>query len=614
MDQKCSYEYCPGSPRNSCSCNNSNLYCEEHLARHLTEEGEHSPRPPMPADPTSSSKLLAKEMKDISKAIGQVMVTGKGMFKEICRKLCKITDDLTERQEKLIQMASNLSESPDLPKESFKELGDLGLKFRSREDFSKLIDEHFSKDSAKVDFSLFAEDFKNITSHLDRSNKLLEEVRETAEKEAKFKEEMNRRMSEVEEFKTVFSKKVEDKIAEIETGNGNRARDNGEIIDELNKKLDNALEQMDKQRSIIEEVHKKYLAAADGIKVQNDSNLAYSLKVEGLISKVEKNLNSKVNKTIADIESLRENIEKCSKESKDLTEARFGKVDKDTKACLDELRNKFNTMSKELKDFAEGKVKAAENRFKVSCDEIKEQIRKAVKDSSDLALGKVNKAENDAKAGLDSLRDLVAKMVKEVKDFSESRAEKTEKDSKAALDGIRDLVGKMTKDTRDQMEARVAKAEKDNKDGLVGIRDLVGKMTKDTRDQMEARVAKAEKDNKNGFDGIRDLVGKMTKDTRDQMEARVAKAEKDSKAGLDGLRDLVGKMEKETKEHAEFRVAKAEKELKNLCDLVKDQVVRVDNGFSQRVRSEINSFESFKNELIERVFIERTHRKKLGFT
>ena len=99
MDQVCSCEGCRGSPKNSCSCNKSLTFCEFHIETHLKEPGSHSKRPLL-----NIEEALRGEMKNVSGAVKQLIMTGKEMFTEVCNKLVEITVNLTERQEALISI------------------------------------------------------------------------------------------------------------------------------------------------------------------------------------------------------------------------------------------------------------------------------------------------------------------------------------------------------------------------------------------------------------------------------------------------------------------------------------------------------------------------------
>src|SRR5574343_442610 len=113
MDLHCSEYGCRGSPKNSCPCDKTKNFCEFHIDQHLKLEGDHSKYPL--GSTISTSTLLTHEMKQLSSTMSKVMSTGRDMFQEICRKLCEITSELTERQDKLIEMASNLSTNEFLP-------------------------------------------------------------------------------------------------------------------------------------------------------------------------------------------------------------------------------------------------------------------------------------------------------------------------------------------------------------------------------------------------------------------------------------------------------------------------------------------------------------------
>ena len=56
-------------------------------------------------------------MKQLSSTMSKVMLTGKDMLQEVFLKLCEITSKLTDCQEKLIEMASDLSANKRVPED-----------------------------------------------------------------------------------------------------------------------------------------------------------------------------------------------------------------------------------------------------------------------------------------------------------------------------------------------------------------------------------------------------------------------------------------------------------------------------------------------------------------
>ena len=56
-------------------------------------------------------------------------------------------------------------------------MGDVGLNVKSTEEFGKLVDHHFTKANAKVDYSILSDEIKNIVNRLAKSKQSLEEIR-----------------------------------------------------------------------------------------------------------------------------------------------------------------------------------------------------------------------------------------------------------------------------------------------------------------------------------------------------------------------------------------------------------------------------------------------------
>ena len=377
MDSYCSYEGCRGSPKNISPNDKSLRFCEYHIEQHLLKSSTHSPITLSP--PNQTSTLLANEMKLLSSTMSKVMLTGKDMFQQICRKLCEITDELTLRQDKLIGMASSLSTDQVLPQESFKELGNLGLNFKSADEFGRLVDDHFSNDNVKIDFSFFSKDIENIMNHVSQSNKLLEDVRVQVREDAESKSEMKNLVEGLRKNYADLEKKLDSKI---EMAEGSR-----KICGELEKKLNSKIELVEQgvrkietrfanngnlkqleerinfqeysinsQNNYMEEVSSKFTTVVNGLSAQ--SNLA---KIqENNLTQLAKNsqnqlklqfdrLNSIVDKRVVEINQI---------------------VDRN----LNTMGEGFNRRQRDIKVSFEGKIDELNTKFDNFCNGITDQV------------------------------------------------------------------------------------------------------------------------------------------------------------------------------------------------------------------------------------------------
>ena len=292
------------------------------------------------------------------------------MFQEICRKLCEITDELTTRQDKLIEMASNLSKTQELPEKSFKELGNLGLKFKGKEEFGKLVDDHFSKDNVTVDFSFFSEDIKNIMSHLGKSNQLLEEVRAQAKEDADLRQAMNERINQVEASAALAKIELSNEIKELEV----RTKKREESFEDKMQSLElkgriKIVEQMIEQHgSLIDDANCKYVMITEGIAEQVQINEEKDKKLVEFKKKTEEILGLKlaeiieqVNKKVEDIEQTLQTTAKVLGENND---ASNDQVKAELKGQIDEINKKFEGECQRIMD----DVKAIEEGCKALID------------------------------------------------------------------------------------------------------------------------------------------------------------------------------------------------------------------------------------------------------
>ena len=78
-------------------------------------------------------------------------------------------------------------------------LGDIKLKLRSREAFSKLVDQHFAEPDATVDFSFFSQDLKCIMEGFKKSNEFLAWFKEDAGRDREANDSIVKRLHRVEQ-------------------------------------------------------------------------------------------------------------------------------------------------------------------------------------------------------------------------------------------------------------------------------------------------------------------------------------------------------------------------------------------------------------------------------
>ena len=166
---RCSYEGCPGSPKNSLAADQNLAYCDYHVSEYLKTLPPDSTIPNLEDDNLDGSGGVADHVIKIASTVSKVMLSGKDMFEVIYNKLSDLTDQLLHRQSEIMKLAKN-SGNQELDKKLLKDFKQLGLKFRNKDEFKKMVDQHFSKDDATADFSLFTKDIENFKNHLEGSN------------------------------------------------------------------------------------------------------------------------------------------------------------------------------------------------------------------------------------------------------------------------------------------------------------------------------------------------------------------------------------------------------------------------------------------------------------
>ena len=254
MDRRCSIEGCPGSPKYSSSYNYDEIFCEEHRSAassvHFTKDFQ-------------PSTFAIKEMGKISGLVSEVMRTGKGMFQEICEKLCNITDELAKRQQDLLSIAQNNSPSDQIASEILR-LSNVGIKLRNRHEFSKLVDQHFSQSDSTIDFSIFSEDIKAIRDNLGQSNTLIQVAREEAAKDREVRDHLLARMASSEQQTEIMKNDLEHKINDLRWNMQVRA---GQLVgrgeaDQMHERIRSIEEELKRNEHFFEEVNQKYIIFA----------------------------------------------------------------------------------------------------------------------------------------------------------------------------------------------------------------------------------------------------------------------------------------------------------------------------------------------------------------
>ena len=356
MDLQCSYEDCGGSPKHCCTCDKNQKSCEIHIDKDFQQLRYHPVNGVIPTAKTST--LLALEMKQLSSTMSKVMLAGKDMFQEICRKLCEITSELSERQDKLIEMASNLSSNENLPEESFKKLGDLGLNFRSSDEFGKLVDDHFSIDTSRVEFSFFSKDIASIMEHLKESNSLLKNVSTQGESEALRRKVIEEKISNLETRTNIVESgliqainKTDLHIREREARFADK-----EAVRQLEDKITLLEGLVNHHKYSFEEVNTNYANINSRLISQYDLNQERERSLIHFTNKTQNQLN-------LNFSQLREIVEQRIVEINQVIEINI-------KIMEEEHKNKND----ELKDNYDAKIVDLDIRFERFCDNILTQI------------------------------------------------------------------------------------------------------------------------------------------------------------------------------------------------------------------------------------------------
>ena len=290
MDEKCFADGCPGTAKFSCSCDVKLQICQEHIAEHIRGLHNHVI--------CASNRAQEKSKRRTNIAIStlnslntRALTEGKGMFKELCDKLCTIVDELTKRQQSLVDLSAlNYSQEVE---DQIQELVTVNIAFRDKSDFKKLLDKFMAPGGETFDsLSLedFKKDFSGILECLNQSNRVLESVTGTHKEEQALRKELENRVENLEKGKI---QNIDQRLQRFEQ----EAQAHAKMIEDLRKSLeknDDKVEAADKRlKDTWDKIQKlsknqmdQFQALENGIrKSAEDNNLALNKKYKELNEK-----------------------------------------------------------------------------------------------------------------------------------------------------------------------------------------------------------------------------------------------------------------------------------------------------------------------------------------
>ena len=394
MDQRCGYSGCPGSPKFTCRQDRNQVFCEEHISNHLKESGKHE-QISLEALQKSDHQLLAvKKIGENSAIMSGVLLTGKDMFQQICDKLCQITDQLIERQNALSEIATSVNEYDD-PLERIEKLGEINLKLRSKEEFGKLVNQHFSKQDSTVDFTLFKSDIEGIVNSIQLSNEFMERIRQEAAKDKEERQKIIAELNNVKESSVRIEKTLDDRI--------------GGVTNEMR-----ARERYLADASVVEAIQNKIQVIEHQVMTSNNIVNQVSARCDFLGGRIE--LNQKMN------QETEANQLKFITEINDLVEVRLATLETDYDGKIAD----FNKNRAEREEA----FRAEETRIKLEIEEKMRNEIKALSDIRDNIVKKINQTVNDVKSQIEKTKknciDQVKNGISQVNENFRNELEKTQ--------------------------------------------------------------------------------------------------------------------------------------------------------------------------------------------
>lgn len=355
MDNKRYINHCPETGKLKCTCDEKLQICQDH------RKGlSHNTKSAFSKSEGLINHRANQAIFTLNTLNAKVLTEGKGMFKELCNKLCNVMDEISKRQQCIADLSTH-SNSLEI-EEKIEELEKLNISLRDKSDFKKLLDKYMSPEENIFESSSledFKKDFRNIVSSLSKSNEILQiisnssqaeqnlikqlEIRiENSEKETKKIKNFEQRLQKMEKISETHLKDIESTARDMARS---RARlENSENF--LKEKLSEVQRQGRQQIDQIQ-AHENLirLSAEENAKILNANYMKLHNKVaeiekinnESFRQALERMLDEAINYKIAN-EKI--NDAEVERESRDKAKANEGGVEGD------KVQNEFGCSEK----------------------------------------------------------------------------------------------------------------------------------------------------------------------------------------------------------------------------------------------------------------------------
>lgn len=250
MNDRCYIDGCPGTGKFTCSCDSRLQICQEHIAEHIRDFSYHE---------ISSSNLAQnlthfrtnQAIYNLSHLNSRALSEGKDMFKELCAKFCEVVDELSKRQQCLVDLSvCNYSKEVE---ERIKDLESVNIAFRDKKDFKKLLDNFMSSEENAFDsisLNEFRRDFKGIVDSLKLSNDFLQSVSETNKENYYSRQNLENRINQLEQG-CGKADNLEERLKKLEANSESNLKSLRDIAKstEMSRKKSEIVEKLFKEKS-----------------------------------------------------------------------------------------------------------------------------------------------------------------------------------------------------------------------------------------------------------------------------------------------------------------------------------------------------------------------------
>ena len=171
MEENCREIDCPKVCDFICGCDSEVRLCHEHYLIHLKEPGNHHLQAIIEAVQKKMSRA-SQEVESLDTKAALAFDQGKQMIQEILEKVNLISENMSERQMKVIELANSGRLGPEVEREILDE-GEVTVSLNRSEAFTRAIQRHFRIEDGDEMEAAFRGDVNTLTTSLNETSEVM---------------------------------------------------------------------------------------------------------------------------------------------------------------------------------------------------------------------------------------------------------------------------------------------------------------------------------------------------------------------------------------------------------------------------------------------------------